>query len=182
MRIYLSIPVGSYLYLLNLLEVSILDVVIGLAVGLLVCAGLSTCAGLSSTLIHLGAGSLHYLVEVVDGAVDSGYISGLVSVFELQQSLFDARFLVGRNLVTVVLEEVLGGEIIESAWFILSTFSRSALSAAAFCSASAFMRSISSWLRPDEASIRMACSLPVALSLALTLRIPLASISKVTSI
>ena len=44
------------------------------------------------------------------------------------------------------------------------------------------MRSISSLLRPEDASMRMACSLPVALSLADTLRIPLASMSNVTSI
>ena len=73
-------------------------------------------------------------------------------------------------------------KIIESAWLSLSIFSRSALSDAAFCSASAFMRSISSLLRPEEASMRIACSLPVALSFADTLRIPLASMSNVTSI
>ena len=72
--------------------------------------------------------------------------------------------------------------IIESAWFILSTRSRSFLSFSAFCSASAFMRFISSCVKPDEASMRIACSLPVALSLALTLRMPFASMSKVTSI
>ena len=48
----------------------------------------------------------------------------------------------------------------------MSILSRSALSAAAFCSASAFMRLISSSLKPDEASMRILCSLPVALSLA----------------
>ena len=45
-----------------------------------------------------------------------------------------------------------------------------------------FMRLISSSLKPDEASMRMLCSLPVALSVADTFKIPLASISKVTSI
>ena len=71
---------------------------------------------------------------------------------------------------------------IESAWFSLSIFSRSFLSASAFASASCFIRSISSLLNPDDASMRIACSLPVALSLADTLRIPLASMSNVTSI
>ena len=56
------------------------------------------------------------------------------------------------------------------------------ISASALASASAFIFSISSLLKPDEASIRMACSLPVALSLADTFKIPLASISNVTSI
>ena len=55
-------------------------------------------------------------------------------------------------------------------------------SAAALASASSFMRLISSSLKPLDASIRMLCCLPVALSLADTLSIPLASISKVTSI
>ena len=70
----------------------------------------------------------------------------------------------------------------ESAWFNLSIFSRSFLSASALASASAFIFSISSLLKPEEASIRIACSLPVALSLADTFKIPLASISNVTSI
>ena len=49
-------------------------------------------------------------------------------------------------------------------------------------SASAFIRLISSSLNPLEASIRMLCSLPVPLSFDDTVRIPLASMSKVTSI
>ena len=61
-------------------------------------------------------------------------------------------------------------------------YASSFLSASALASASAFMRSISSLLKPLLASIRMVCSLPVALSFADTLRIPLASMSKVTSI
>jgi len=44
------------------------------------------------------------------------------------------------------------------------------------------MRWISCSVRPEEASMRIFCSLPVPLSLADTLRMPFASISKVTSI
>jgi len=51
-----------------------------------------------------------------------------------------------------------------------------------FASASSFISLISSSVKPEEASIRSFCSLPVALSLADTCRIPLASMSKVTSI
>src|SRR5437899_3153280 len=43
------------------------------------------------------------------------------------------------------------------------------------------MRSISSRVRPDEAVIVMFCCFPVAVSRADTLRMPLASMSKVTS-
>ena len=72
--------------------------------------------------------------------------------------------------------------IIESAWLSLSMRSRSFLSFSAFCSASAFMRSISSLLKPLLASMRIACSFPVALSLADTESMPFASMSNVTSI
>ena len=44
------------------------------------------------------------------------------------------------------------------------------------------MRSISPSLRPEDALMTIFCSLPVALSFAETLRMPLASMSKVTSI
>ena len=44
------------------------------------------------------------------------------------------------------------------------------------------MRSISSGVNPEEASIRMSCDLPVPLSVADTLMIPFASMSNVTSI
>ena len=73
-------------------------------------------------------------------------------------------------------------KIVASALLSLSTCSLAFLSASAFASASAFMRLISSSESPLEASIRILASLPVALSLAVTLRIPLASISNVTSI
>ena len=56
------------------------------------------------------------------------------------------------------------------------------LSSSALASASVTMRSISSGVRPELARIVIFFSLPVALSLALTSRIPFASISKVTSI
>ena len=72
--------------------------------------------------------------------------------------------------------------LLASAWLSLSTRSFSLASAAALASASSFMRLISASVRPLDASMRMLCSLPVALSLALTLRMPFASISKVTSI
>ena len=68
-----------------------------------------------------------------------------------------------------------------SAPLIFSTFSFSSLSDASFAFASFFIFSISSLLNPLPASIRIFCSLPVPLSLALTCRMPLASMSKVTS-
>ena len=69
-----------------------------------------------------------------------------------------------------------------SAWFNFSTFSRASLSVASLAFASAFIFSISSLLKPLPASILIFCSLPVPLSFACTLKIPFASISKVTSI
>ncbi len=60
--------------------------------------------------------------------------------------------------------------------------SRRSWSSAACASASLTICSISDSERPLEASIRIFCSLPVALSLAETCRMPLASMSKVTSI
>ncbi len=68
-----------------------------------------------------------------------------------------------------------------SAEFSFSTSSFAFLSASALASASSFIFLISASVKPDEASIRIFCSLPVALSLAATCNIPLASISKVTS-
>ena len=69
-----------------------------------------TCARLSTTLIHLSRSSLHYLIEVSDGRVDSSYIGSLMGILELLESLLDTRLLVSRNLVAVVLKEILGCE------------------------------------------------------------------------
>ena len=76
------------------------------------CATLEAlCARLCATLtIHLGAGGLDSLVQCGCGRVDGVEVLGLVSILEMLQSLVDGRLLVGANLVTVVLEEVLGGE------------------------------------------------------------------------
>jgi len=63
----------------------------------------------------------------------------------------------------------------------VSISSRFRLSSAAFASASFTIRSISASESPLEASMRIFCSFPVALSLAATCRIPFASMSKVTS-
>ena len=60
--------------------------------------------------------------------------------------------------------------------------SRRFLSSAAFSSASLTIRSISASERPEDASMRMLCSLFVPMSLAETFIIPLASMSKLTSI
>ena len=104
----------DYRTLLHFLEVGILDVVVSILTALLAC--LLTCTRLrasllrTSLLIHLLRGSLHDGVEVVDGRVDSGYITTLVGVLQLAESLLDSRFLIGRDLVAVVLEEVLGSE------------------------------------------------------------------------
>ncbi len=70
----------------------------------------------------------------------------------------------------------------ESAWLSFSTFSFSMRSLSALALASSRMRWISASVKPEEASIRIFCSLFVALSLADTFKIPLASTSKVTSI
>lgn len=123
MRIYLSIPFGSYLHLLHLLEVGVLDIVVALRAGAALgvatlrttlcatlealCAGAGLCATLT---IHLGAGGLDSLVQCGSGRVDGVEVLGLVGILELLQSLVDGRLLVGGNLVTVVLEEVFGGE------------------------------------------------------------------------
>src|SRR5690554_2590295 len=73
-------------------------------------------------------------------------------------------------------------KIIESASFSLSAVSLAFLSASALASASFFILSISSSVNPEEASMRISCDFPVPLSVADTWMIPLASISKVTSI
>ncbi len=71
--------------------------------------------------------------------------------------------------------------IICSARFLTSAASFFFASSAACISASFFIFSISSGLRPELASILIDCSLPLDLSFAFTFRIPFASISKVTS-
>ncbi len=73
-------------------------------------------------------------------------------------------------------------EINWSAWFLASTTSLRLRSSAACDSASFFMRSTSSEDKLEEPCIVMCCSLLVALSFAFTVKIPLASMSKVTSI
>ena len=69
-----------------------------------------------------------------------------------------------------------------SAWFFRSIFSRFSLSALALASASFTILSTSLSLRVEAPVMEMLCSLPLPLSLAVTLRMPLASMSKVTSI
>src|SRR5205823_6260014 len=69
-----------------------------------------------------------------------------------------------------------------SPWLRASIMSRRVLSSAAWLSASFTILATSSLLRPDEPAMVIFCSLPVALSLADTLTMPLASMSKVTSI
>ncbi|MNY33359.1 hypothetical protein D3C86_1676350 [compost metagenome] len=68
-----------------------------------------------------------------------------------------------------------------SAPLILSASSFCLASSAALASASSFIFLISASVKPEDASIRIFCSLPVALSFALTCKIPLASISNDTS-
>ena len=72
--------------------------------------------------------------------------------------------------------------IVESAWFNASILSFFCLSASAFISASFTFLSISSSLKLVPEVIVTFCSFPVPKSLAVTWTIPLASISKVTSI
>ena len=69
-----------------------------------------------------------------------------------------------------------------SARFLTSTNSRRSLSADALASASVFMRSISSSDNPPELSIRMSALFPVVFSVAVTCKMPLASMLNSTSI
>ncbi len=69
-----------------------------------------------------------------------------------------------------------------SALFLTSAVSRALRSSSACDSASFIIRSMSCSLRPLEAVMVIFCSLPVPRSLALTCTMPLASMSKVTSI
>ena len=73
-------------------------------------------------------------------------------------------------------------KIMPSDWFFVSTASFCFLSSSAYCSASLIFALISSSESLVEDVMVIFCSLPVAISLALTLTMPLASISKVTSI
>lgn len=100
--------------LLNLLEVSVLDIVI-LTTSLLTAlstieAGISTWLSTLGSLIHLSRSSLHNLIEVVDSRINSGNVASLMSILELLESRLDTRLLVCRNLITIVLQEVLGSE------------------------------------------------------------------------
>jgi len=118
---------NSYKILLHFLEVSVLHgtVVVLRGLALLTCVACVcavetavctveslTCAGLCAAglAVHLGGGGLHHLVEVGGCGVDSCDVAGLVSVLQLLEGLLYGGLLVGRNLVAVVLEEVLGGE------------------------------------------------------------------------
>lgn len=101
--------------LFHFLKVRILNVVIvfrAVVLGLLVslCVLVRLCA-----LIHLCACVLHYGVQVVYGVVYCCHVTVLVSVFQLLESGLNCRFLVCRNLVAVVLQEVSVVNIIESA-------------------------------------------------------------------
>src|SRR5204863_4469914 len=70
----------------------------------------------------------------------------------------------------------------DSAWFFASASSRRRCASSACASASAIIWSTSSGFRPEPPSILICCSFPVPRSLADTLMIPFASMSKVTSI
>mmetsp|Transcript_18138 Transcript_18138/g.45701 ORF Transcript_18138/g.45701 Transcript_18138/m.45701 type:complete len:265 (+) Transcript_18138:274-1068(+) len=69
----------------------------------------------------------------------------------------------------------------DSAWFLVSTASRFFLSSPANFSASLTMRSTSSLASVEAPVILMSCFLPVPLSVAVTDRMPLASMSNLTS-
>ena len=102
-----------------------------------------------------------------------------ISILELGDGVFEVKSTNG--------DTHLGGDdfdekIMASAPLSLSISSLAFLSESAFASASFFIFSISSSERPEDASILILCSFPVALSLAATCTIPLASMSKVTSI
>ena len=94
----------------NLLEVGILDVVVGVRLSLLtaleaLASGLlATGLGTSGLAVHLLRGGLHHLIQVVDGAVDGGDVARLVGILQLLDGLLDIG-LVGSELVTILVEE-----------------------------------------------------------------------------
>ena len=173
--------------LLHFFEVYVGDVVVvtrvvgGAGISACVCLGLLSLLGLSLSVVDVLLCGLESVFDFLDGSVTGGYVLALVSVFQFGEGAFDSSLLVGGNLVTEVAEALLGLED-DGIGLVELVDSFSLASASAFAAASSFIRWISASVRPLEASIRMLCSLPVALSLAVTLSIPLASISKVTSI
>ena len=70
----------------------------------------ATKGSLLTALVHLLTSCLHNSIEVVDGSIDGSNITSLVSILQLLQCLLDAWLLVCWNLITVILQEVLGGE------------------------------------------------------------------------
>jgi len=117
----------------------------------------------------------------------------LADVGSAKQPFFQA-FLKGGAMTFSVLKEVAVGlfkffsqvfvnsEILKSVAGPVGIFSLAFLSASALASASAFILLISASESPEEASIRILCCFPVALSFADTFKIPFASMSNVTSI
>ena len=116
------------------------------------------------------------VVQSLGSTVDVGDVLRLVGFLELTESVLDGTLLVSGDLVAILLEVLLALEdegigTVDLVYLLAS-----------LALASSRILLISSSLSPEEASIRIFCSLPVALSFADTFRIPLASISKVTSI
>ena len=89
------------------------------------------------------------------------------------------RLVFGAHLVAQLSELLVGLVTRVSAWFFRSMRSRFSLSTAAFASASFTILSTSLSLRVEAPVMEMLCSLPLPLSLAVTLRMPLASLCRI---
>ncbi len=98
-------------------------------------------------------GSAEGCLDILDGSVNACDILSPVCLFKACHGSFDSALLVGGNLVAEFAQLLFGLE--DDGIGLVELV---------------------------DASMRMLCSLPVALSLADTLRMPLASISNVTSI
>ena len=113
--------------------------------------------------------------------VDGGLVAGLDGFFGFGDGGFDLGLVVA-DLVAVLGQGLLDRMDQPSSWLRASTSSWAFLSSSAWASASRTMRWISSSDRPELALMVILFSLPVALSWPDTCRMPLASMSKVTSI
>ena len=171
--------------LLHLLEVYVFDVAGFLSVaGGIACSGIGVarrlpCWASAWALQFLGSG-LPGFVDFVQGRLDGIHLLGFVSFLQVFQGIFDGLFLSALNLSPnsfncfSVWKIIIG--LIDLSAVSLAFLSASALASASLSSFDFLFG------RPEEASMRMSLRLPVALSVALTLMILFASMSKVTSI
>src|SRR6185312_13812860 len=151
-------------------------------------AAITSCARLRTTRTRSALGRLggfiHGLRQFVRGLrkpfsrrVHDRRVGSFQRLLGIGQSRFHAALFVAGDLVTVLFQHLF--DVVDHAVELVSRF---VLSSAAWASASLAIRSTSSLLRPEDDVIVIFWSLPVARSLAVTFRMPLASMSKVTSI